>query len=209
MDKSASALREARTYFYHAYSLLESHPAVLVAIGGLSGSGKSSVAAAAAHCLGPPPGARVLSSDRIRKHLYGVPAETRLPPEAYRPDVSRRVYAEQAETAAAYLENGHAVIADAVFDRAEDRQQIEAAASAAVAFKGFWLEAPLEVLTDRVNGRVGDPSDATASVLREQAEHATRTEWQALSSRGNVAETAEMLVESVNASSAVHNIEPN
>ncbi len=208
VDKSASALREARIYFDYAHSLLETRPAVLVGIGGLSGSGKSSVAAAAAHCLGPPPGARVLSSDRIRKHLYGVPAETRLPPEAYRPDVSRRVYAEQIHAAAAYLKNGYAVIADAVFDRTEDRHRIEAAAPYAVPFKGFWLEAPLDVLMDRVNGRVGDPSDATASVLRQQAERATRTEWQALSSRGNVAETAEMLVESVNASGAVHNIEP-
>jgi uncharacterized protein len=197
VDKNAPALREARSYFDAASSLLELRPAVLVAIGGLSGSGKSSVAAAAAHCLGPPPGARVLSSDRIRKRLYGVAAETRLPPEAYLPDVSRRVYAEQVRTAAAYLANGHAVIADAVFDRAEDRHRIEAAASNAAPFSGFWLEAPLDVLMDRVNGRVGDPSDATASVLRQQAERATQTEWQAVSSRGNVAETAARLVAAV------------
>ncbi len=198
-DKSATALREANAYFDLARSLLKSRDPILIAVGGLSGSGKSSVAAAVAHRLGPPPGARVLSTDRIRKRLYGVPAETRLPPEAYQPDVSKRVYAEQAQAAATYLKNGHAVIADAVFDRAEDRQQIQAAPNA-VPFKGFWLEAPLEVLMERVNRRVGDPSDATASVLQRQADRATNTEWQRLRSHANVSETAAMLIESAKAS---------
>ncbi len=115
-DRNAAAFGEANAYFKLASDLLNFSPAQLVAVGGLSGSGKSSVAAAAAHCLGPPPGARVLSSARIRNPLYGVPAETRLPLEAYQANVSKRVYAEQAGTAATYLKSGHAVIADAVFD---------------------------------------------------------------------------------------------
>jgi hypothetical protein len=141
----------------------------------------------------------VLSSDRIRKRLYGVPAETRLPPETYQPGVSKRVYAEQARTAATFLKNGHAVIADAVFDRAEDRQRIEAAVPDTVAFNGFWLDAPLELLIDRVSRRVGDPSDATPSVLRQQANGATQAEWQSLSSSEGIAKTAAMLIKHVQA----------
>ena len=187
--------KEAYAYFELARSLLNFSPAQLVALGGLSGSGKSSVAAAAADRLGPPPGARVLSSDRIRKRLYGVPAETRLPLEAYQPDVSKRVYAEQARAAAIYLRKGHAVIADAVFDRAEDRQRIETEVPLSVPFKGFWLEAPFEVLIDRVSRRVGDPSDASPSVLRRQASRLTTTEWQLLASGESVTETAATLIE--------------
>ncbi|WP_245280069.1 AAA family ATPase [Hyphomicrobium sp. 99] len=198
-DRSGAAFKEASAYFELAGDLLNFSPPQLVAVGGLSGSGKSSVAAAAAHRLGPPPGARVLSSDRIRKRLYGVPAETRLPPEAYQPGVSKRVYAEQARTAATFLKSGHAVIADAVFDRAEDRQRIEAAVPDTVPFNGFWLDAPLELLIDRVSRRIGDPSDATPSVLRQQANSATQTEWQSLSSSEGIAKTAAMLIKRVQA----------
>ncbi|WP_425284073.1 AAA family ATPase [Hyphomicrobium facile] len=198
-DGNAAAFKEAGAYFELAGDLLKFGPPQLVAVGGLSGSGKSSVAAAAAHRLGKPPGARVLSSDRIRKRLYGVAAETRLPPEAYQPSVSERVYAEQARTAATYLKSGHSVIADAVFDRPEDRQRIEAAVPDTVPFNGFWLDAPLELLIDRVSHRVGDPSDATPSVLRQQANRATQTEWQSLSSGEAVSNTAEMLIQRVQA----------
>ena len=198
-NKNVAAFKEANAYFEIAGDLLNFRPPRLVAVGGLSGSGKSSVAAAAAHRLGQPPGARVLSSDRIRKRLYDVPAETRLPSEAYQPSVSKHVYAEQARIAATYLKSGHAVVADAVFDRAEDRQRIESAVPATVPFNGFWLDAPLELLIDRVSRRVGDPSDATPSVLRQQANSATKTEWQSLSSGEAVANTAAMLIERVQA----------
>jgi hypothetical protein len=49
---------------------------------------KSTLAAA----LAPAIGARVLRSDVIRKHLFGVAPETPLPAIAYTPEVSGRVY---------------------------------------------------------------------------------------------------------------------
>ena len=72
---------------------------VLVGVGGLSGSGKSTVASALAPMLAPIPGARVLSSDRIRKALFGAAPTDRLPQEAYAPQVSERVYAIARENA--------------------------------------------------------------------------------------------------------------
>ena len=168
----ADALRaEARLYFDLAGACLALAPAILVAVGGLSGSGKSTVAAVVAPTLGPLPGARVLSSDRIRKALHGVAAETRLPAQAYQPEVSRAVYAAQRAQARATLDAGFAVVADAVFDRPDARATIEAVArEAGVAFHGVWLDAPLDVLGPRVAARSGDPSDATLAVLRAQAE---------------------------------------
>ena len=120
-EAAAARRREAQAYFDLALALLEPKPAMLVAIGGFSGSGKSTVAAAVAPVIGPPPGARILSSDRIRKRLFGVAPETRLPESAYSPEVSERVYALLAEEAERVLARGHGVVCDAVLDRAADR----------------------------------------------------------------------------------------
>ena len=79
---------DARGYLDLAAQFLRPRSCRLVAIGGLSGSGKSTLAAA----LAPSLGARVLRSDVIRKHLFGVAPETRLPASAYTSEVSRRVY---------------------------------------------------------------------------------------------------------------------
>ena len=160
---------DAQSYLALASRLLPASPARLVAIGGLSGSGKSTAAAALAASVGAAPGARVLSSDRIRKALHGVAPVTRLDPDAYRPEVSQRVYATLREQAAATLAAGHSVVVDAVFDRQDEREHIaEVAHRAGVAFQGVWLEAPGTVLLERVAARRGDPSDADADVVRRQ-----------------------------------------
>lgn len=170
---------EARSYFELARTMLAAVPARLVALGGLSGSGKTTVAEALAAHVGAPPGARIVESDRIRKSLHGVPAETPLPARAYRPEVSERVYAEMAWRASLILSEGACVVADAVFDRAADRQRIERSASGSrVPFTGFWLEASPELLWQRVSDRKGGPSDATVDILSRQLQRdGKETNW--------------------------------
>jgi predicted kinase len=150
-----------------------------VAIGGLSGTGKSTLAYGLAPALGVAPGARVLRSDVIRKRLAGVAPEARLPNEAYLPHSARQVYDILGAGAAGALAAGHTVIADAVFSRPEERDLIAAAARAAgVPFTGLWLEAPTEVLEARVSARQGDASDATVDVLRRQLRYELGTiDW--------------------------------
>ena len=157
---------EARAYLDLARGLLADVPAALLAVGGFSGSGKSSVAAVAAPRIGPAPGARILSSDRIRKRLHGVGALMRLPDSAYESAASERVYATLRQEAGRALAVGHAAVADAVFDRPMERAAIEAACG--VSFCGVWLEAPAAILARRIDARTGDPSDATAAVLAAQ-----------------------------------------
>ena len=170
-DPAGRLAGEARAYFDLATALLRPAPPRMIAIGGLSGSGKTTVADALAPHLGAPPGARVVESDRVRKALYGVPAETRLPQDAYRPEVSRRVYREMAARAERLLAGGGCVVADAVFDRQADRSDIEAVAAACGApFAGVWLEADASLLRQRVGARTGGPSDATLDVLERQLE---------------------------------------
>lgn len=168
-DPSGSLRAEARSYFDLAAELLRDHPPRLIAIGGLSGSGKTTVAEALAAHVGAPPGARIVESDRIRKALHGVPAETRLPDKAYRPEVSERVYKEMAWRAGLILSEGRTVVADAVFDRPADRARIERAAiERRTPFLGVWLDVSPDVMWHRVDRRRTGPSDATVDILSRQ-----------------------------------------
>jgi predicted kinase len=133
---------EARSYFDLARLMLRERPARVIAIGGLSGSGKTTIAEALAAHVGAPPGARIIESDRIRKQMHGAAPETRLPENAYRPEVSGRVYREMAWRASPILSEGSSVVADAVFDNAVNRELIEKAArKASASFVGVWLRA--------------------------------------------------------------------
>jgi aminoglycoside phosphotransferase family enzyme/predicted kinase len=160
---------EAKSYFDLAGQLLDIQPPRLIAIGGLSGSGKSTLAEALAAGIGAPPGARIIESDRVRKALHGVDAETRLPAEAYRPEISQRVYGEMAERTGHLLADGASIVVNAVFDRLADREMIEMVASLhKTPFAGWWLEADPAMLRQRVAKRAGGPSDADIPVLDRQ-----------------------------------------
>lgn len=162
---------EARAYLSLAQRLADPPAPRLVAVGGYSGTGKSTVARALAPGLGAAPGAVLLRSDEIRKALFRVPATERLPAEAYGATVSRRVYDILYARAEQILRAGHAVIIDGVFLRPDDRTAVEAvAARAGAVFRGLWLAAPFEILAARVAARRNDPSDATVDVLRRQME---------------------------------------
>ncbi len=160
---------EARRYFDLARELARDGAPRLIAIGGYSGSGKSSVAAALAPLIGAAPGARTLSSDRLRKRLQGAEPTRRLPKEAYASEVSALVYGEMTSEAGRVARAGWPVIVDAVFDRVSSRAEIERIAREAGApFHGFWLDVDLSARIARVETRRDDPSDATPEVLLAQ-----------------------------------------
>src|SRR5438477_12602422 len=79
----AAAFAEARRYAEAGAAMLRRAPARLVAIGGLSGSGKPSLAAPLAPELRILPGPRLLRSDLLRKRRFRLMPEERLPAEAY------------------------------------------------------------------------------------------------------------------------------
>ena len=170
-DRDA-AFAEARAYLDDAERALTPGAARLVAIGGVSGTGKSTLAAALAPIFGPPPGARVLRSDVIRKLLFGSDPETPLPSEAYAAEITRRVYHDLRAGAASALRAGYAAVIDAVALREDERRAFAAvAADAGVPFTGLWLEAPADRLMARVGARSGDASDASPAVVAAQLEH--------------------------------------
>ncbi len=81
--------QEARRYFDLAGRLIMPKPPMLVAIGGLSGTGKSVLARGLAGLIEPPPGAVIVRSDVVRKALFGVSETTALPEAAYQAEVRR------------------------------------------------------------------------------------------------------------------------
>ena len=161
-----------RSYLDSALGYLRPVPPMVVAVGGLPGTGKSTLARALAPDLGSAPGALVVRSDDIRKRLFGVAPEDRLPPSAYTRDASRTVFQILAEAVRVAADGGQATIADATFMDPKHRTMVQdAARHASMTFHGFWLQAPLSDLEQRVATRVGDASDATVAVLHAAAPH--------------------------------------
>jgi len=172
-EKAKSTLLEdACAFEAAAHGYLTPVPARLLAVGGLSGSGKTALARALAPGLGAAPGALHLRSDVLRKALAGVDDLTRLPGEAYTAQASQDVYQALLERTRTALRAGRSVVADAVFARPAERRGMEdLAAQEQAAFTGLWLDAPQEVLLHRVGQRRGDASDAAAPVVRAQQDY--------------------------------------
>jgi len=142
----------------------------LVVIGGLSGTGKSTLARLLGARIGRMPGGRVLRSDVFRKRLAGLPPETRLPPTHYTRHSDEATYEAMFESADDHLACGSSVILDAVFMSRSERDVAEALAiRARVPFTGIWLEAPEQDRIERVRARARDASDASVEVVREQS----------------------------------------
>lgn len=173
-DPGSRMTATAKAYFTFATELLQPSTPRIIAIGGFSGTGKSTLAEALAPRIGPPPGARILESDRLRKALYDTDIATRLPLEAYKPEVSAQVYGLMREKAALILSNRGTVIVNAVFDRADDRAAIERIArDLGASFTGIWLETDPETLRRRIMARPQGASDATVDVLEKQLQKDT------------------------------------
>ncbi|MBA3909600.1 MAG: kinase [Rhodobacter sp.] len=158
---SGESLPEARRYLTEAARYLQPKALVLIAVGGVSGTGKTVLARDLAKDIGACPGPVHLRTDTERK------AEAH--PVSYAPAARSAVYAHMLARAANILAAGRSVILDGTFlDLAQRRAAQGLALRQGVAFRGFWLTAPLPVLTKRVTSRQGDASDADAAVVAAQ-----------------------------------------
>lgn len=199
MDKSTSLRQDARSYFNLAIALLGSPSPLLIAIGGLSGSGKSTVAEALAPYVGCAPGARIFESDRIRKAMFGARATERLPAEAYRPEISDVVYKTLCDKAAAALACRGSVIVDAVFDKSRNRDLIERVGKAlGVPFVGIWLTADHSILASRIEARRNSASDATVEVLgMQEARDVGAVRWRHIDAGQSVDTVVELVLDEI------------
>jgi aminoglycoside phosphotransferase family enzyme/predicted kinase len=179
--------RDGAPLLHAAQAYLARAPARLMAVGGLQGTGKSTLARGLAPLLGAAPGALLLRSDELRKRRFGLAPEAPLPPPAYAEAISTAIHEELFMNAEAALRQGHAVALDAMFLDAGHRQRAaEIAARVGVSFQGFWLEAPMETLKSRILARRGDASDATIAVLERAAQSDPGTiDWLRLDAAGD------------------------
>jgi uncharacterized protein len=168
-DRRDNDLLGAQAYLNAANRYLMPAPPQLIAVGGLSGTGKSTLAAALAPTIGATPGAVHLRSDLERKSLAGVAETHRLGAEMYTQAASDKVYRIMQDKARRALSAGHSVIVDAVYGTSGERREIEdVAAQLGVAFHGLWLTAYPDQMIARVAARRGDASDATPDIVRGQ-----------------------------------------
>jgi len=148
--------------------------ALIVSTTGLPGTGKSTVAAAAARALG----GVVISSDRVRKHRAGLAPTDRgdADPETglYTPEQTEAVYSGLLERARPVLASGRPVVLDATYSRASRRAAVRAQAEA-LGVEALLLDVrcPESTTLARIEARLRDPqrvSDAGVEVYQRRKE---------------------------------------
>lgn len=146
----------------------------LVLVMGLSGAGKSTVAAWLAEALG----AVRIRSDVERKRLAGLAPTARVAPgsdpaaQLYGTEMTQRTYGRLNQLAGDLLAAGVSVVVDAAALRQAEREALRATAGRAhAAFDLVDCQAPAAQMRSRIAERAvagTDPSDATAAVLERQ-----------------------------------------
>ncbi|MDT7598683.1 MAG: uncharacterized protein QOK26_760, partial [Pseudonocardiales bacterium] len=168
----------------------------LVLVGGLPGTGKSTLAGALADRMG----AVLLSSDRLRKQQAGLEPESSATADyrhgIYAPAATEMAYSELLRRAEVALGAGEHVVVDASWtDRRYRDQAVELAAQTHAELVQLRCDAPISVTTDRILHRGASPSDATIAVASAMA--ATADPWPAATTIRTTNTAAESLAPAV------------
>ena len=144
----------------------------IVLIGGLMGTGKSTLAEGLARERGH----AYLSSDVVRKELQGVPADERhfveWNTELYSPEMTERTYDELVNQTRARLAGGRAVVVDASFSSARHRALFTALSEeTGTPLLMVLCELPEDLARQRLDARVaagGVPTDGRWEIYAAQ-----------------------------------------
>lgn len=164
--KAARKASEARALFALAesYTRERRQAPPVIAVGGLVGAGKSTLAAALGRALAVP----VLASDRIRKSLAGVAPTARAPETAYTAAFSARTFHELLRRAEVVVGSGRGIVLDATFGSRDLRRRVrDLARRHGRPFRFVEVQCDEATLRERLRERSRGPSvsDATEALL--------------------------------------------
>ncbi len=170
---------EAASYLDIATSFACPTAPMLVLVSGLSGSGKSTVAAA----IGRATNGMVLASDRVRKELAGIGPTNSAASDwhqgIYSDDWTARTYDRLLELANATLERGQTAIVDATFlDNAQRQRFCDAGDTQSVPTSIIWTELDDAIARTRIERRARErnsASDATFAIRERQIAQLAQT----------------------------------
>ncbi|MGH0031945.1 MAG: AAA family ATPase [Myxococcota bacterium] len=178
-EQRAAATQSVRRHLELADALLASRdPGALVLVGGVVGTGKSTLATVLAEALDARGGAAVVSSDRVRKQQAGLspqrPASDAERARLYTDEAKARTYRALLERARPVVGSGRVAILDATWSRADDRARAVAVARELGA-RAVFVEArcAADEAVDRLarrRARGGDPSDAGPELYAQSAD---------------------------------------
>lgn len=145
-------------------------PPMVLAVGGIVASGKSTIAArVGSEALAP-----VVGSDRTRKSLLGVGSTTSVSSapwtDAYSAEMTEQVYEEVFRCARSVLQSQRPVVIDASFRARAHREAVRGLArDEGVPFLFIECRAPVDVCRERLSQRDQEPSvsDARAAILED------------------------------------------
>lgn len=175
--RAASGDRDAAVTARHLYELCARHLRAgavrLVLVGGLPGTGKSTLAGEMARATGW----RLLRTDTVRQDVTDrdgtSPDGGEFATGRYAPEVTAAVYAELCRRAGELLAAGHSVILDGTWSSRAEREGARAVAETTGAtLVALRCVAPPEVAAARIARRLRegtDPSEATPAVARAMA----------------------------------------
>lgn len=169
-QSAAAAATQAIEYAELTLRHLRHGQVRLILVGGLPGTGKSTLAGQLADRLG----AVLLSSDRLRKELAGInPHDSASAPFGegiYTPARTERVYTELLHRAEQLLAHGETVVLDASWTRQAHRDAATAVAARTHSeLLALRCTAPEPVTTTRLRERTGTPSDAGHTIATAMA----------------------------------------
>ncbi len=144
-------IRQAKKYFELALHFLTPIRPIVIACGGLAGSGKSRIAREIGGLINPGPGAVILRDVVIKKQITGLAPHQGFNKTVDSPVFEKITYDVLCQQIKSALSAGASVVLDATFCTPQQRHIVQQTAKQMKApFIGLWMDAPLEVRKNRV-----------------------------------------------------------